>query len=385
MLWQNTFGGVNSESGQGLQQTEDGGYILFGSTQSFGEGYNDFYLVKTDEQGTLEWQRYFGGSNDEIGFDLQLTNDGGYALIGETFSAGAGFSDVYLVKTDALGTSLWQRTFGGDGTDVGSSLRQTTDGGYIITGWTQPWEVGEKDVLLLKTDSGGGPMDLTFNLNPQSLPITIPAGGGSFSFEPAIINNGPVRAPVVLWSRIKYPTSTLTAPLLGPIVINLPVGMTINAQRIQSIPASWPPGTYFYYGYISWVVCYPAAVTDSFPFTKSAATDGSPWVMDSSCTSADFGAAETTLMTHNSALITSLTPNPFNPTSVASYELRVSSHVSLRVYDTAGRLVSTLADGWQEAGTHSATFDGSKLAAGVYLVKLEAGGEVQVSKIVLLK
>ncbi len=80
-----------------------------------------------------------------------------------------------------------------------------------------------------------------------------------------------------------------------------------------------------------------------------------------------------------------ISPNPFNSTTVASYELRVASLISLKVYDTAGRLVSTLVEGWQEAGTHQVTFDGSKLPSGVYLVKMEVGEYRMVQKLVLLK
>jgi hypothetical protein len=78
-------------------------------------------------------------------------------------------------------------------------------------------------------------------------------------------------------------------------------------------------------------------------------------------------------------------PNPFNVSTVASFELRVPSWVSLKVHDTAGRLVATLVDGWREAGTHDATFDGSGLASGLYFVRMEAGDFREIKKLVLLK
>jgi hypothetical protein len=78
-------------------------------------------------------------------------------------------------------------------------------------------------------------------------------------------------------------------------------------------------------------------------------------------------------------------PNPFNPSTAISYELRAASHVSLKVYDTAGRIVTTLVDGWRAAGTHEVTFDGSRLASGIYLAKLEAGENMALQKLVLLK
>jgi len=78
-------------------------------------------------------------------------------------------------------------------------------------------------------------------------------------------------------------------------------------------------------------------------------------------------------------------PNPFNPSTVARYEIRDASHVVLRVYDTAGRVVAALVDGWREAGSHEVTFDGSGLPSGIYLARLEAGGLTRTQKLILLK
>jgi hypothetical protein len=83
--------------------------------------------------------------------------------------------------------------------------------------------------------------------------------------------------------------------------------------------------------------------------------------------------------------ILTIHPNPFNPSTAISYELRAASQISLKVYDTAGRLVSTLTNGWQEAGTHAAAFDGSKLPSGLYFVRLQAGEVTAVQKVMLLK
>jgi hypothetical protein len=85
------------------------------------------------------------------------------------------------------------------------------------------------------------------------------------------------------------------------------------------------------------------------------------------------------------AMVITLSPNPFNPTTALSFKLQAASQVSLKIYDTAGRLVVTLVDGWRDAGTHSATFDGSMLASGIYLAKLQAGEVSSVQKLVLMK
>jgi hypothetical protein len=153
--WSRTFGGSEDDIGYSVQQTSDGGYIIAGYTISFGAGSADVYLVKTDSQGVEEWSRTFGGSESDGVYSVQETSDGGYIIAGWTDSFGAGVSDVYLVKTDSQGREEWSRTFGGSESDGGFSVQETSDGGYIITGWTDSFSASGSDVYLVKTDSQG--------------------------------------------------------------------------------------------------------------------------------------------------------------------------------------------------------------------------------------
>jgi hypothetical protein len=150
LLWQKTFGGSNHDWGSLVQQTFDGGYIIVGGTNSFGEGLEDVYFIKTDPNGNLLWQKTFGGSNLDCGYSVQQTSDRGYIITGGTDSFGAGGSDVYLIKTDPNGNLLWQKTFGGKDADTGYSVQQTSDGGYIIAGTTESFGAGNSDVYLIK-------------------------------------------------------------------------------------------------------------------------------------------------------------------------------------------------------------------------------------------
>ena len=155
MEWSKRFGGQEMDAGLEVQQTTDRGFIIIGSTDSYGAGKGDVWLIKTDLEGNMEWNKTFGGSEYDGGYSVQQTTDEGYILIGTTDSYGAGESDVLLIKTDSNGSAEWSKIFGGAEMDVGHSGQQTTDGGYIIAGWTYSYGAGNSDVWLIKTDSKG--------------------------------------------------------------------------------------------------------------------------------------------------------------------------------------------------------------------------------------
>ena len=169
--WSKFYGGTGGDSSFSAVQTSDGGYALAGSTNSFDVSY-DFYLIKTDSVGNVEWSKTYGGTNDEWAYSVVQTNDGGYALAGLTCSYGAGGDDTWLVKTDSTGNVQWNRTYGGESSDYAHSVVETSDGGYALAGRT--FSFGTKGFWLVKTDSsgnvqwnqtyGGTPNDIAFSM-----------------------------------------------------------------------------------------------------------------------------------------------------------------------------------------------------------------------------
>jgi len=158
LLWEKTFGGSGEDAGYFVQQAQDGGFIVTGSTRSFGMGGELLWLLKTDGNGSLLWDRTFGGfvsSTGDGGWSVDETDDGGYIAAGYTQSQGSGRKDMWLLKTDALGNLLWEKTFGGQQDDVGMSVLQSRDGGFIVAGRTASFGQGGDDMWLLRTDSEG--------------------------------------------------------------------------------------------------------------------------------------------------------------------------------------------------------------------------------------
>jgi hypothetical protein len=154
-LWTRTYGGPYDESANSVRQTSDGGYIIAGVTTRFGNGVADMYLMKTTYTGDTVWTRTCGGPNEDRGQSVQQTSDGGYIIAGFTDSFGTGSADGYLVKTNSSGATLWTRTYGGADFDCINSIEQTSDGGYIAAGQTNPIGSIKSDFYLIKTQADG--------------------------------------------------------------------------------------------------------------------------------------------------------------------------------------------------------------------------------------
>lgn len=154
-LWTKTFGGSNFEQPYSVKQTIDNGFIISGITQSFGLTSYDIYLIKTDSIGNLIWSKTFGGSSVDRGYQVQQTTDLGYIVAG-SYSLGSGYTNVYLIKTDANGDTLWTKTIGGPQSEYSASIQQCTDNGYILAGSTNSF--GTFGVYLVRTDSVGNPL-----------------------------------------------------------------------------------------------------------------------------------------------------------------------------------------------------------------------------------
>jgi hypothetical protein len=189
IIWSKTFGGIDWEEAYMLQQTDDNGYIIVGTTASFGAGNNDVLLIKTDVNGNEEWTKTFGGSDSDVGYSVQETSDKGYFITGETTNPTTQLPDIYLIKTDTTGDEEWIKTIDNhDGEDHAFFGQPTNDGGYIITGYTGDYIMEQCDAFLIKLGKNGG-----------DVKVDIKARGG-FGIKMQITNTGTMDISTLTWT-----------------------------------------------------------------------------------------------------------------------------------------------------------------------------------------
>jgi prepilin-type N-terminal cleavage/methylation domain-containing protein len=155
LSWSKTWGGTGDEVGNAVVQTSDGGYMVIGSTDSYGAGGDDSVLIKYDSSGNLSWAKTWGGSGDDVGNSVVQNSNNTYAITGSTTSYGAGSIDMFIAKYASDGTLSWGKTWGGSGDDLGNSIVKTNDSGYAVTGRTASYGSGRSDMLLAKYTGDG--------------------------------------------------------------------------------------------------------------------------------------------------------------------------------------------------------------------------------------
>ncbi len=241
------------------------------------------------------------------------------------------------------------------------------------------------DWMMRATVSTGAAPSVDISMSPVSPPIQIPAIGGSFDYNATLTNLGGSPVTFDVWIMVILPTGGYYGPVLGPVSLTLPGSGSITRTRTQSVPGSAPAGTYTYRGYVG---TYSTAWdSSSFQFTKLAAGNGAgspigewnnsgesfnPWQSEPAATPAEFSLREAY-------------PNPFNPTTTIGFTLPEAGFVNLSVYDVNGRLVSTLVNGWREAGMQEVIFDASHLPSGLYIYQLTSDDHAAMNKVVLMK
>jgi len=356
-IWAQTYGADSlNETSTWVEQTSDGGYIISGHAWRPVTGF-DFFLIKTDPDGNEEWTRYYAWWNADYAYCVRQTSDGGYILTGGTSSNELYEYDVLLMKLDAMGDSVWATRYGGDDDDRGNCVLETSDGGYVIAGFTESFGAGGRDVYLIKTDEGGDTLwtrTLGDTYHDAATAVAETSDGGyvvtgTWSIPQVTFDAYVVRLDVagnVLWSGL-YGGEESDA---GYSIQQTDDGGYMLVASTESFGAG---GVDIYL-----VKLAPDAVN------VEDNSDGR--------ISLDFVLCQNY-------------PNPFNAETSIGYSLAEAGDVNLSVYDITGRLVATLVDEKQMAGHRSVDWDASTVSSGLYFYKLSIGDFTETKRMILIK
>jgi hypothetical protein len=353
-LWTRAY--MHEGWGSRVVATADGGFAVAGEVW---HPNRDMLLMKTDSLGNEEWSRFYGGTSSEATEDMVVCQDGGFALAGATSSFGVDIFDVYLVRTDSLGDTLWTRTYGSTEDEGAFAISSRADGGFILAGYTDSFGMGGPlgtDAYILRIDSRGDTVwTRTYGY----------AETDEFMYSIVSMQDG---GCVVAGSRSAMPYSAMYIFRIDSM------GDSIWSSSYGGI---WPD-------YASTIIStndggYCAAgkfhTITSPPLFEFYAVRLGP----------DLQSAEEPFRFIPEEITLAAYPNPFNPSTTISFSLPRSQHATISVYDLTGRKVSTLADEIMNAGEHAVTFDASGLPSGIYFARMTAGSQMKTQKMVLLR
>jgi hypothetical protein len=367
--WTRTFGGPYWDVGNSVQQTSDEGYVIAGTAyRDFsGSSSGDVLLIKTNALGDSLWSKLYSvGSDVNRGSCVRQTYDGGYIITGDRYVDGPGYHDVFLIRTDSFGDTLWTRTFGGWGSEFGNSVWVTTDSGFVVAGRTYTYGLHLQDVYLIKTNDQGL---IVPRRNVGVVSIDSP---GDTVFTDSMYS---VTATLKNWGNV-LDTFYVVAATDG-------YADTVKVNFLD-------PGSSYQVHFGSWHV--PS--TDSVIYTMTVCTH----IVDDVDTTNDCkqkavfaynptGVGEE--LSHKPLTgifgLSQNEPNPFHRSTVISYSLPTACHVTLKVCDTSGRLVETLVDQNQEAGAYQLRWRAENHASSIYFCRLDAEGRSSIRKMILLR
>lgn len=358
-LWTKSYGGSLNDEGESVAITEDQGYLIAGYTNSYGAGDKDIYLIRTDSSGDTLWTKTYGGTGDDLAWSIAAVPEGGFIISGRTSSSGAGSWDVWLIRIDADGNMIWNRTYGGSGWDSGLEVQCTTDGGFIVGGYTMSSGAGQTDYYMLKIDASG---NLTWsrtyggsNYDNGTSVLQVPDGGyllGGYTKSFGDTNGD-------FWIvRTDANGDSLWSQIYGGSEIEELNGMDLTLDG----------------GYIL------AGRTNSLGNTSSV------WLVRIAQDFTGIGESEYAQSMPSGLFVSPVTPNPV--CSHMSFDLHtvVSGSADVSVYDIFGRCVDVIYSGHLAEGTQSFMWTVPQtIVNGTYTVRVSSGNICEAARIVVLR
>jgi hypothetical protein len=395
-LWNRTYGGALTDYGYDIQQTADGGFILVGMTRSSGEPNGDLLLLRIDSSGAEVWSKTFGGDKRDEGWSIRLTSDGGFIICGITNSFGAGFSDMYFIRTDSLGNTLWSKTFGGAGGDTGTAVRIADDGSFFAIGSTGSFGLGYSSVYLVHISAAGDSLWAnTYGDRADfgySLEITRDGGlalAGSSQGDMYLVRTD--ATGFVMWEttfggfKDDRAYTVRETPdggfLIGGVTESFGAGK-IDIQVLRVDRSGWK----------IWSGAYGGAGSDycrsmTLINNQDVIIVGHSWSFSAGGSDmyvlkvqgdalTDVQQVDTPILPTDYSLGANY-PNPFNPATTIPFEISRSAQVKVAIYNILVQRLITLVDERLSAGSYTVQWDGKSssaesVASGVYFYRLDA-------------
>ena len=460
-----TFGGPKADEAQEGIYTSDGGFLFVGFTYELNPDHPNLYLVKSDPNGLVEWSGSYGGTAREYGYSVCCTPDGGYIATGFTSSMGNGSRDVYIIKVDSEGNEVWSKTYGSEYADGAYHILPLSTGGYLVTGFTGAlWDEYMYDVYLLKIDEQGdtlwtktyedplsqrgyktveridgegyaigGITGTSSSNNREGLLLLTDldgvqesrnvCGGGGYDWTCDLVQHPNGMFYMVgeadvhrsdfmqlyltcfsengtwLWHRLfgesafyDYGRSIIMTPDRGFLIVGASKELLTFKDNIYVVKVDSN-------GYSHWRERFGETevqewISDVIPAGENHyalfgyTTEEGGGGKNAMVATLDFivdAVPENEESQPHGFYLSPVTPNPFNPTTEVEFSIGKPGEIELAVYDIQGRLVRTLLQGSYSPGIYRTSFDASGYASGSYFVRLDAADQQQMQKIVLLR
>lgn len=355
-IWDKNYFGADGLNTEKIIETSDSGFAVVGWTDE-----TDVFLFRADSLGDSLWLKTFGGSGYDNGYDLVQTPDKGFLLVGHTTSFGAGSYDIYLIRTDQYGDTLWTKTIGTPGYQDCRAIVETHDGNYLISSI----EINvNDDIIVMKIDNDGNVL-WTKGCGQSD--------ANDYAFDLAQTSDGGYLVAGRHYNLDGYHNNMYIVKLDGNgdslWSYTLPSGTTDEAMVVHE----GKYGNIYLFG--TKAVSSSASSRDYYVMAMDYALDAPPVILDQLPSGYE--------LSHNY-------PNPFNPQTTIQFSLPVRSDINLTVYDILGRRVKTLLNDTKAAGTYTVEWNGTdesgnQVASGIYLYRLETTDFSQSKKMLLLK
>jgi hypothetical protein len=398
--WTRTITGVGDDEANSVQQTNDGGYVIVGYTNSFGN--YGFFLLKTDASGTLSWAKTYQGLGNNLAYSVQQTSDGGYILAGAT----DGFTpsiDMLVIKTDVNGDTLWCKAYGTTGVEWGNYMQQTTDGGYLLVGYTtQNINQGDEDIYLVKTDASGDTLWTRSygGANDEQITSFEQTADGGYIFTGSTASYGMGKGDLLLMKTNASGISSFST-IFGSGGYDW--GYSVKQTGDKGYICGGFSSSYFtsfniflllktdsmgkdscISGNILMPMITPVSTVDGSSLTVQTVTpgvSGSGASVESSCVTNTILCPQQTTAVYSiqQAVALSVYPNP--STGILNYDLRNTADKNCRIQitDIFGRMILS------EQKTVSGNIDLSSYAPGTYFLRIQTANFSKTEKVLLTK